>query len=194
MEIEELVERYRNTNSIVRSVMLVVAATVIPLFVLFDDGATLNEELETTRQSHEAIKTKVDRAVRNTAELPQLEQKLAGIELGLDRARRFLPKSIEFDEILAQTGLYEKEFGVQVVHFVPGAEVRPNTEMRYVEVPVEITVRAEFGKVMQFFDRLVHMDKLTHLRDVSFEQAKDGKGEQGEVLAKASLILFRDLG
>lgn len=194
METGELIDRYRNTNSIMRSLLLIAAAVIVPLFILFEDGTLLSEELEMVRQSHDATKIKLDRAVRSTAELPQLEQRLAGIELGLDRARRFLPKSIEFDEILAQTGLFEKELGVQVVRFVPGAEAQPNTEMRYAEVPVEITVRAEFGKAMQFFDRLVHMDKLTHLRNVSFERSRDVDADAGEVVAKASLILFRDLG
>lgn len=193
MDFDEITDRYRNTNFVVRLIIVLIAAAIIPAFIVWDEAPGLQEELENAQNSHSAMKAKLARAERDKAELPALEQRLATIERGLERARKVLPQSIEFDEILSATGLYEKETGVQLVRFAPGSEIQPDPAIRYAEIPVEITVRANFGRVMQFLDRLVHMEKLTHLRHISFETVTD-KSEPGTVTAKASLILFRDLG
>lgn len=193
MDMDELTDRYRNANFVVRLILVLVAATIVPAFIVWDEGPILQEELQNAEASHAAMKAKVAKAERDKAELPTLEQRLRTVESGLERARKILPKSVEFDQILSTTGLYEKETGVRLVRFAPGEEVQPDPAIRYAEIPVEITVRADFGRVMQFLDRLVHMEKLTHLRNISFETSTD-KAEPGVVTAKASLILFRDVG
>src|SRR5690606_20750015 len=126
-------------------------------------------QVEESRAARDAIKAKIDNAVNSSSELPELERRVTQTEQGLEKARRYLPPSIEFDEVLSATGMLEKELGVQVMKFVPGIETQPNPDIRYAEVPVEITVKADFNRVMQFFDRLVHMEKLTHLRNITFE-------------------------
>lgn len=193
MDMDALTDRYRNSNFIVRLAMVLLAAAIVPAFIVWDEGPALQEELQNTEASHAAVKVKLARAERNKAELPALEQRLRTVESALERARKILPKTVEFDQILSATGMYEKETGVRLVRFAPGEEIQPDPAIRYAEIPVEITVRADFGRVMQFLDRLVHMEKLTHLRNISFETTAE-KAEPGVVTAKASLILFRDLG
>lgn len=193
MDMDELTDRYRNANFVVRLILVLVTAAIVPAFIVWDEAPGLQEELENAEAAHAAMKAKLAKAERDKAGLPALEQRLRTVESGLDRARKILPKSIEFDQILSATGLYEKETGVRLVRFAPGEEIQPDPAIRYAEIPVEITVRADFGRVMQFLDRLVHMEKLTHLRNISFETSTD-KAEPGIVTAKASLILFRDVG
>lgn len=193
MDLDELIDRYKNTNFLIRTAILLLIAIIPPALLYIDQGETLEQELQTSQTNFEVVNRKVSRVKRDVAELPELEKKLLEVERSLDKARRVLPKTVEFDEVLAQTGMYEKEIGVQVVRFMPGASTESAGGARYAEVPVELIVKSEFDKVMQFFDRMLHMEKLTHIRNITIKSAEDGKNP-GVVEAKASLVLFRDAG
>ncbi|MGE0172999.1 MAG: type 4a pilus biogenesis protein PilO [Oligoflexales bacterium] len=189
-----LIDRVRNTGLFTRLVVLAVLAIGAPLMFFMDEAQLVSEEFEAAQQTKEVAKKKYDKFTEKIKALPALEEKLASVEKNLNEAKKYLPASIEFDEVLALTGRFEKEVGVSVTRFAPKEELRPNPQIQYAEVPVEIVVRADFIRVMNFFDRLTHTEKIMHLRDIIFEPVKSESAEPGTVEAKAQLILFRATG
>lgn len=200
MELEDLVDRYRNSKKQLRY-GLVVLASFFPAFVYWtNQGESLairkggvEAELTEERQKFEAAKQKV-------AELPALTSKLSEIEGELSKAKQILPDRIEMDGILSSLGNLEKELDVKISKFTPGVEQQPDPTLDYKELPVELVLQAPFPQTMRFLDRLVHMPNLTHLRNIQFsnpEQSKDeGSSKKGEAMileSRAKLILFKGI-
>jgi Tfp pilus assembly protein PilO len=177
-----------------RLLVLALLAVGVPAFYFMDEAELVAQDFESAEQGKEIAKRKYDKAMEKVKALPALEEKLAGVEKNLEEAKKYLPPKIEFDEVLALTGRFEKEVGVTITRFAPKEEARPNPSIQYAEIPVEVHVKADFVRVMNFFDRLMHTEKIMHLRDVTFEPILKEGSEPGVVEAKAMLILYRATG
>ncbi len=193
MDWETLVYRYKSLKTLHRYLIVFGVAVLIGLWHWTDDGGELEENLTAAQQEEEGARAKFEAAKKKAGQLPALMQKVSEVEGQLERAQKHLPKSIEFDEILARIGVMEKELGVKMMHFKPNEEVQPNPQLQYKEIPVEITLKADFASIMNMFDRLVHLDQLTHIRDITFKAETGDDIPPGTTVATASLILFKSM-
>jgi Tfp pilus assembly protein PilO len=189
-----IIERVRETSLFTRLLVLTVMAVSVPGYYFYDQDEILSQELETQQEATLLARKRYAKAVQQVKELPMLEEQLGTVEKGLAEAKKYLPEKIEFDEIVSLAGQFEKELGVTIVKMKPETEVRPNLEIQYAEIPVELIVKADFMKIMTFFDRLMHTQKIMHLRNIEFEAVVGDDIEPGLTQAKASLILFRSTG
>jgi Tfp pilus assembly protein PilO len=197
MELEELIDKYRNSKPQIRFGLVGLLALLPALNTWLNQGEALEArraQVETDvvdeRQKFEAAKQKV-------AELPALMAKLSEIEDELTKAKQILPDRIEMDNILASLGKLEKELDVKIAKFTPAAEYQPNPGLEYKEMPVDLVLQASFPQTMRFLDRLVHMPNLTHVRNIQFGnsiQDAGKKGSEAPVLeTSARLILFKGM-
>jgi Tfp pilus assembly protein PilO len=197
MELEDLIDKYRNAKRQVRYGLVGLLALLPALNTWLNQGETLEArrgqaEFEVTqeRQKFEAAKQKV-------AELPALMAKLSEIEDELKRAKQILPDRIEMDGILASLGNLEKELSVKIARFTPGQEYQPNASLEYKELPVDLVLQGTFPQTMRFLDRLVHMPNLTHVRNIQFgnnvQEMNKTAGEPPLLETSARLILFKGM-
>lgn len=200
MDWESLLERYRDIKIAIRLVILAFLAAIYPLYYWVEDEDLLSQKIDESRMEEKITRKKYESYREKVATLTELEEKLSMIEVGLQKAKAYLPDAIALDDLLKDIGMKEKELGVRLVNFEPGQEVRPKADLEYKELPIAISVKADYRKIMQFFDYLVHMKNLTHIREISFKGeptslaggAADGQ-EEGVVTATASLVLFKGL-
>lgn len=193
MDWETLVYRYKSLKTLHRYLIVFGVAVLIGVWHWTDDGGALEENLTAAQQEEEGARAKFEAAKKKTGQMPALMQKVSEVEGQLERAQKHLPKSIEFDELLARIGAMEKELGVKMMHFKPNPEVQPNPQLQYKEIPVEITLKSDFSSIMNMFDRLVHLDQLTHIRDIAFKAETGDDIPPGTTVATASLILFKSM-
>jgi Tfp pilus assembly protein PilO len=197
MELEDLIDKYRNAKPQVRFGLAGLVALLPALNTWFNQGEALEErrmqveaEVADERQKFEAAKQKV-------AELPALMARLSEIEEELNRAKQILPDRVEMDNILGSLGKLEKELDVKIAKFTPGPEYQPNPGLEYKEMPVDLVLQAPFPQTMRFLDRLVHMPNLTHLRNIQFGNSVQDAGKkpsEAPVLeTSARLILFKGM-
>ncbi|WP_141731591.1 type 4a pilus biogenesis protein PilO [Oligoflexus tunisiensis] len=197
MELEDLIDKYRNSKRQVRYGLVGLLALLPALNTWFNQGESLEArrtqaevDVATERQKFEAAKQKV-------AELPALMARLSEIEEELKRAKQILPDRIEMDGILASLGNLEKELDVKIAKFTPGQEYQPNPTLEYKEMPVDLVLQASFPQTMRFLDRLVHMPNLTHVRNIQFgNSVQDMTKKPGEpplLETSARLILFKGM-
>jgi len=197
MELEDLIDKYRNSKRQIRYGLVGLVALLPALNTWLNQGEALEArrnqaeiDVNDERQKFEAAKQKV-------AELPALMAKLSEIEEELNRAKQILPDRIEMDNILGSLGNLEKELDVKISKFTPGQEYQPNMNLEYKEMPVDLVLQAPFPQTMRFLDRLVHMPNLTHLRNIQFGNAiqdVDKKDKDAPVLeTSARLILFKGM-
>ncbi len=197
MELEDLIDKFRNSKPQVRFGLAGLVALLPALNTWFNQGEALEArrgqveaEVAEERQKFEAAKQKV-------AELPALMAKLTEIEDELNRAKQILPDRIEMDAILGSLGKLEKELDVKIAKFTPGQEYQPNPSLEYKEMPVDLVLQAPFPQTMRFLDRLVHMPNLTHVRNIQFGNSVQDTGKKGSeapvLETSARLILFKGM-
>ena len=197
MELELLVDRFREIPIRFR-LLLVAAAGILPaIYVWTGEVDIYQAKLETAESEMQSSEANLRRAKAKVAKLPQLLANLEKIEQDLEGARKILPDTIEMDEILSAVGKLEQLHGVKVSRFQPG-EISPGGDGEdYQEQVVAINLTGSFPKLMQFYDGLVHMNNLTHLRDINLQAREvpetDDDPARVEVDGRANLILFKGL-
>ena len=191
MEIEDLVDKYRNSKSSVR-ILLVLSLAVLPsLYIWMEEGDRIALDLEDVSLEESTARSRLGQAKRKVAQLPGLLNRLSEIETQLVRARNVLPDNIEIDRTLAVLGTLEAQYSVDVLKFTPGDEVRPANGLDYEELPIDLEIEGRFNQVMQFYDSLVHQANLTHLRSVEMERSGGEDNQEQLIRSKSRLILFK---
>lgn len=195
MEVEELVDRYRRSPANRRYALIFLISLLPAAYYWLEEGDALQTQYEQAKDEESAIQGRLENNRRRVAELPKLLSRVKQIEEELEKARRILPNKVEIDQILADLGRFEKELDVKLHKFVPGAEVQPNPEMEYREIPVDLTLRGTFPQIMKFYDRILHLPNLTHLRAIQFNAitSADVEGTAGNTIVESTskLILFK---
>lgn len=195
---EELIERYKDLNIKNRMIILILAAMLPTYYYWTGEGDTLQEDLEIAEQDLSRAERSLNKHKGNSAKLPELNAKIANIQVELEKAKKILPDRVFINKTLAHIGKLEKDYQVKVNRFEPGAEVQPNPDIDYKELPIDLEISGQFPQVMRFFDSLVHLQYLTHLRDVLIErqevsQVESAANVRTEVVARTKLILFKGL-
>lgn len=200
MELEELVDKYRAAKPQVRYGLIAVIGLLPAVNMWLNEGDALEERKAAVETEYSTERDKFEAAKQKAAELPALLAKLSEIETELNRAKQILPDKIEMDGILAALGNLEKEMGVKLMKFTPQPEVAGEAGLEYKELPVEITMQGSFSNIMRFMDRTVHMQNLTHMRNIQFtateqsdEEKKASSNEPRKLEATARLILFKGI-
>jgi Tfp pilus assembly protein PilO len=200
MEIEEITDKYRAFKPQLRYGLLVLVGIFPAINMWMNSGDALEVRKAQVETEFQAERQTFEDARQKAAELPALESKLTEIEGELTKAKQFLPDRIEIDTILGFIGALEKELDVTLVKFTPGVENVPVNGLEYKELPVDISMNGTFVNTMRFMDRLVHMQNLTHIRNIQFIAPDLESGEKKEtsvapgprkVESQAKLILFK---
>lgn len=202
MELEEFTDKYRALKPQMRYGIVAILGLFPAGYHWMNTGDSLEIRKVQVEQEYQTERQTFEDARQKAAELPALEAKLSEIEIELAKAKEFLPDKIEIDAILAFMGGLEKELDVKLVKFTPGVEANGQNGLEYRELPVEIVMNGTFANTMRFMDRLVHMQNLTHMRNIQFsapeaetvnEEDKDAVPVETvkRVESQAKLILFK---
>jgi Tfp pilus assembly protein PilO len=197
MEVEEIVDKYRGSKSQVRFGLLVLIGLLPAINLWLNDGEALEDRKIAVEADYISERDKFESAKQKSAELPALLAKLTEIETELGKAKRILPDKIEMDSILGQLGALEKEVDVKLTKFTPNPEIMGEAGLEYKELPVDITIQGQFTNIMRFMDRIVHMQNLTHMRNIQFaameateEEKKLTQAPPRKLESTARLVLF----
>ena len=207
MNKNELIERYRNIKLKHRLLIVALLAILYPLYDWYEQSEVLLANLEGIRLAENDSRQKNQTYKSKVTGLPALEDKLSTVRERLETAKKLLPERVEVDKLLTKVGNFEKSIGVTLISFEPKPQVRPDPNLQYAEIPIEITLKGRFGKIMTLLDELVHFEELTHLRNVTIvgiepngaaeagpvKKEETTKDEGIDVTAKASLVAFKSI-
>ncbi|NRA64649.1 MAG: type 4a pilus biogenesis protein PilO [Pseudobacteriovorax sp.] len=198
MEVEDIVDKYKSSPLHIRFLLVIGLGLLPSLYLWMEEGDRLALDLEDAMTQLDASNRNYDRAKNKVDQLPALLSRIKDIENQLETAKGVLPDNLHIDKIVSNLGRMENQFAVSLMEFRPGDEQRPRADLDYSEIPVTIKVRGQFNQIMQFYDGLVHMPNLTHLRQIRMvkNQRQNAEGEletENEILSEAKLILFKGL-
>ena len=205
MDLDILLDNYKNTDFRKRVILCILLGLFPSTYMLVTDYDNLQLEKESAIEAVERSRLKYDKGKKKVADLKDLESKISVIESGIEKAKTLLPTEISMNKILSSLGQMEVDFQVKLKSFKPSEKFMDNTDLGYSRIPIKLSLEGDFSQTMQFLDKLVHMDSLTHLRNISFskEQAVETKeGSKPEVdqaknndhvMSSVDLILYKGL-
>lgn len=175
MDLEDLVDKYKAIKIKYRILILTVVSVLPPLYYSSEESADLTNILISRQDERARKQERLDEMKGKAAQLPAFQNQINEITSELNKARKILPDTIQIDKILSKLGQFERETGVQITKFEPMGNVFQNSSLSYSEFPVQLTLKATFTEIMIFFDRILHMETLTHLRSIEFKRIRENQ-------------------
>ncbi|MFK7823514.1 MAG: type 4a pilus biogenesis protein PilO [Oligoflexales bacterium] len=218
MDLETIKTGYRQLAIIKKLVIITVIGVTPGSCKFFEEGPLLRDDLERATNSRDAAKLKFKKAAEQKENLPKLEEKLAYTEDELQKASNKLPDEFIMGKILQKTSMIAQDVGIELRLFQPGQGVPAGTVFKYVELPIALQIIGTYGQIATFFDRVVHLDLLVHVKNIELslagnldasssekaaQQIKDkdlqteaiqrARRENAKIMGSANMIIFRTL-
>lgn len=210
---DELLDKLKAAPNTVKFGLAVLLGVGYNVYSLSIDLPALEERIVQAEQEKENAKSLYTKAKSDAEMLYKLEVALKTIREQLEKAKKYLPDTIHIDEILHTTARFCKRYSVSLDSFAPQAEEPSQSDARYAVKPVSITLSGRFVDIARFFDSMVHLQSIVHVRNVTLEKSTeevDGQRENAvdlfrltpeqrqkyseqntKVKATADLLLFR---
>lgn len=208
-------EPYRSLSPLIRIVILVFIGIILFFLMYNSELSLLQEELNQAVFTKEQAEQRFLKIREIKENLPELERLYERKEKELEIASKKLPDNFIMDNIIQKTALIAQETGIVIKQFDPGRAVPSETAFRYAKMPIKIEVHGRFNQIAQFFDQIVHLDLLMHVKNIQIGLSKqladdvpDGFSSGGsnkdydkqrslrmyaKAFAFAELIVFRSL-
>lgn len=195
--LDELKERYKSLRPSTKYALLVVLGLVPAAWTYYDQGMGLQEQLSEANTAKETANQQYQAAKKKTEDLPKLEAKFTFVTEELRKAQEKLPNKFFMDDILYSTANAAKESGIDLVSFKPGDEKIVQGAHQYMEMPVKLSISGRYSQVVNFFDTIVHLKKIVHIRNITMNAQRKanagGKGSTVTIKSAVDLIVFRSV-
>lgn len=150
---------------------------------LADEVARASDNVEVAR-NEKMMKT------QRSANLARLRKDLHDLDAQLKMAVAQLPDRKEIAELLSGISAKAKESGLDVLLFRPRPEAFQDF---YAEVPVDITVKGNFHRIVSFFDEVGRLNRLVNINSIGFKNpTAAGNGIVLETTSVATAFRFLD--
>lgn len=117
-------------------------------------------ELEEVSEENRALREAIAKKTELISNLSKIEERVAMLDIELDKALQELPNQKELDELLAGISDKAKDSGLEIKLFQPKGEQGKGF---YAEVPVNLIVNGTYHEVATFFDEIAHLKRVVNL-------------------------------
>ncbi|MEZ4742703.1 MAG: type 4a pilus biogenesis protein PilO [Bdellovibrionota bacterium] len=169
MDSEELIARYRLLPMWARLLFGGFLGVIPAFYTYLDDGSSLDEQVLQMEGQLDSVQRKLSREQKKRNKIPELEEKLSFTEQQLKESSKRLPDDFKMDEVLQEAASIARDIGVKMKVFDPGEPIASGSAFRYMELPISLEISGKFQQVAAFFDRLVNMEKMVHVRDIKIK-------------------------
>lgn len=192
MNLDSLVDRLAKLTKSQRQGIYVgsyVLVIVLYLLVFLWPSFSKMEEYQQQVQSKQSDLDLVKSQVGSIADL-QVES--GRLKKMLDNAKEALPEGKEIPELIGEISERGRKVGLEISKFNPLGESYSTTNSFVAEVPISLAVEGSFHDVAIFFDKLSHMDRIVHIKNIDMT-IEDEEAGRTKLLVEGSAITFRFL-
>jgi type IV pilus assembly protein PilO len=134
---------------------------------------TLDSKYKTQIQAQNDEISKLDKQITDletiAKDLPKFERQNALLKKELDKAMTKLPGAPQLDELLKDVTVKAKTNGIEVQSFERQTDIAKSL---YIEVPVNMKLRANFFPLMIFFNELARMERIVNVSKIDMKRMK----------------------
>ncbi len=166
--------RDRKTQQLL--LFFVILIVILILFFRFPYKSN-NEKLEGLRSTRDSLQIEVQKAEAAKIRLPELQEKIARLEIEWERAKEMLPKEKEIPSLIQQISNSGAKAGVSFQLFKPSPTV---TKMNYSEIPVQIKVTCGYHQLGRFLSNVGNLARIVNVPAIRIAAHKD-RGVEAEM-------------
>ncbi|MDA9951227.1 type 4a pilus biogenesis protein PilO [Oligoflexaceae bacterium] len=174
---DELIEKIKTAPLALKIGMVLILGTSFSVYSFFTDTPELEQKLVNSQGTRNIALATYTKAKEDTEKLIKLEVTLKTIREQLEKAKKYLPDKIEMDEVLHTAARFCSRYKVSLEEFTPLSEEQSKSEARYGIKPVSVKLKGRFVDITRFFDSVVHLEKIVHLRNVTLTKSQQEEGE-----------------
>lgn len=193
MTLEEIKERYSSMNEFKRGIIVFILGLIYPGYLFYERGLSLQQELQDAHRQKMVIENQYEVSKKKSSDLPMLEERFSQQQGILRKAQEKLPSKFHMDDVLHSIASLAKESGATIRSFVPTTEITKPGEFSYAELPISLSLAGSFNQVVGFFDKIVNLEKVVHIRDISMRATRNKEGSGSLLSVDLKVIVFRSL-
>jgi type IV pilus assembly protein PilO len=154
---------------------------VIILLILFFrfPFTTRNNQISQLKSTRDSLQIEVQKAEQARARLPELQAKIARLEIQWEKAKEMLPKEKEIPSLIQQISNSGTKAGVSFLLFKPSG---PQTKQNYSEIPVQIKVQCGYHQLGKFLSNIGNLARIVNVPSVKMK-AGDKKSIEADLSA-----------
>lgn len=132
--------------------------------------------------ARDSLQIEVQKAEQARARLPELQAKIARLEIEWEKAKEMLPKEKEIPSLIQQISNSGTKAGVSFILFKPSG---PVAQTNYSEIPVQIKVQCGYHQLGKFLSNIGNLARIVNVPSVKMKV-----GQKRSIEADLSAITY----
>ena len=156
---------------------------IILLILFFRFPYTSNKiKIKAMTAKRDSLQIEVQKAEAARARLPELQAKIARLEVEWEKAKEMLPKQKEIPSLIQQISNSGTRAGVSFTLFKPSG---PQLKTTYSEIPVQIKVACSYHQLGKFLSNVGNLARIVNVPSVKIKV-----GQKRSIEANLSTITY----
>ncbi|OPX18608.1 hypothetical protein BXT86_00310 [candidate division WOR-3 bacterium 4484_100] len=160
-------------------IFIVILVVLLILFFRFPYKSN-REKIKQLTARRDSLQIEVQKAEAARARLPELQEKIARLEVEWEKAKKMLPKEKEIPSLIQQISNSGTKAGVSFILFKPSG---PNPKAKYAEIPVQIKVASGYHQLGKFLSNIGNLARIVNVPSVKIKKGSKEKSIEAELRA-----------
>jgi type IV pilus assembly protein PilO len=144
-------------------------AALITAGLYFGFYKSIADQNQASQERLTSLNAQVEQLKRYQNDLPRLNQQIVSLQQQLEIQKRIVPDEKEADQFIHLLQSTAQGAGVQIRRWT----AKPtSTRDFYVEVPFELELDGPYYAVLNFFDRVAHLERIINVSSLQLDSLK----------------------
>jgi len=163
-------------------IFFVILIIVLIVFFFVWPFKANQKEIKQITAYRDSLQTEVQKAEAARARLPELQAKIARLEIEWEKAKEMLPKAKEIPSLIQQISNSGTKAGVSFLLFKPSGII---AKTNYSEIPVQIKVSCGYHQLGKFLSNVGNLARIVNVPSVKIKT-----GNKRSIQADLSTITY----
>jgi type IV pilus assembly protein PilO len=171
--------REPKTQKVIFFFFILIIVLVAFFYLVYRPSHTKIKQLSARRDS---LQIEVQKAEAARARLPELQAKIARLEIEWEKAKEMLPKEKEIPSLIQQISNSGAKAGTSFILFKPSG---PQPQANYQEIPVQIKVACGYHQLGKFLSNIGNLARIVNVPTIKIKT-----GDERSVEAELRAITY----
>ena len=159
--------REPKTQKLIFFIFILIVVLIAYFYFLYRPNGEKVKQLAARRDS---LQIEVQKAEAARARLPELQAKIARLEVEWVKAQEMLPKEKELPSLIQQISNSGSKAGASFLLFKPSG---PQAQANYQEIPVQIKVACGYHQLGKFLSNVGNLARIVNVPTIKIKAGED---------------------